>query len=253
MVDAHDGTVPPISGLFGAARRPSPQVRGHLPVIVDGSSTVRWTLSRLAARAALPPVHYQEGPDPQKQARRARRDAAAHAPAAGHAGISAAERPASRLTLNPLPRPRRTGIPPCRTGAKPRSQDRTPHLAPRQPRASHQISQGVTGTAATQPARQLLDVTGKPVAFRKGPQGRFTTERQCGRAGGRLLKEILVWLGRDEARHFSFFADMIRLYLERYGDSLVESIREVIAGFRMPLADTIKGYWRWARKIADTA
>jgi acyl-[acyl-carrier-protein] desaturase len=46
---------------------------------------------------------------------------------------------------------------------------------------------------------------------------------------------------------------MIRLYLERYGDSLVESIREVIAGFRMPLADTIKGYWRWARKIADTA
>ena len=34
---------------------------------------------------------------------------------------------------------------------------------------------------------------------------------------------------------------------------MVESIREVIAGFRMPLADTIKGYWRWALKIADTA
>jgi acyl-[acyl-carrier protein] desaturase len=34
---------------------------------------------------------------------------------------------------------------------------------------------------------------------------------------------------------------------------VVESIREVIAGFRMPLADTIKGYWRWALKIADTA
>ena len=61
------------------------------------------------------------------------------------------------------------------------------------------------------------------------------------RAGGRLLKEILVWLGRDEARHFSFFADMIRLYLERYGDSLVESIREVIAGFRMPLAEHHQG------------
>jgi len=29
-------------GLFGAARRPSPQVRGHLPVTADGSSTVGW-------------------------------------------------------------------------------------------------------------------------------------------------------------------------------------------------------------------
>jgi len=35
----------PISGLSGATRRPSPQVRGHLPVTEDGSSTVRWTLS----------------------------------------------------------------------------------------------------------------------------------------------------------------------------------------------------------------
>jgi hypothetical protein len=71
--------------------------------------------------------------------------------------------------------------------------------------------------------------------------------------GDRLLKEILVRLSRDEASHFSFFADMIRLYLERYGDSLVESIREMIAGFRMPLADPIKGYWRWALKNRDTA
>jgi hypothetical protein len=63
--------------------------------------------------------------------------------------------------------------------------------------------------------------------------------------GDRLLKEILVLLSWDEARHFSFFADMIRLYLERYG--------EVISGFRMPLPGTIKGYWRWALKIADTA
>ena len=38
----------PISGLFGATRRPLPQVRGHLPVTEDGSSTVRWTLSAAA-------------------------------------------------------------------------------------------------------------------------------------------------------------------------------------------------------------
>lgn len=34
---------------------------------------------------------------------------------------------------------------------------------------------------------------------------------------------------------------------------MVEPVREVVAGFRMPLSDTIRGYWRWALKIADTA
>lgn len=46
---------------------------------------------------------------------------------------------------------------------------------------------------------------------------------------------------------------MIRLYLQRYGDAVVDPIRAVVANFRMPLADTIRGYWRWALKIADTA
>jgi acyl-[acyl-carrier protein] desaturase len=68
-----------------------------------------------------------------------------------------------------------------------------------------------------------------------------------------LLKEILARLSKDEARHFSFFADMVGRYLQRYGDSVVDSIRQVIADFRMPLAETIRGYWRWALKIADTA
>jgi acyl-[acyl-carrier protein] desaturase len=68
-----------------------------------------------------------------------------------------------------------------------------------------------------------------------------------------LLKDILTRLSRDEARHFTFFADMVRRYLVEYGDAVVEPIREVVAEFRMPLADTIRGYWRWALKIADTA
>jgi hypothetical protein len=38
----------PISGLFGAVRYPSPQVKGHLPVTGDGSSPVRRTLSNVA-------------------------------------------------------------------------------------------------------------------------------------------------------------------------------------------------------------
>ena len=34
---------------------------------------------------------------------------------------------------------------------------------------------------------------------------------------------------------------------------MVEPVREVVAGFRMPLADTMRGYWRWALRIADAA
>ncbi|MBM7774114.1 hypothetical protein JOD54_004318 [Actinokineospora baliensis] len=68
-----------------------------------------------------------------------------------------------------------------------------------------------------------------------------------------VLAQILNRLSRDEARHFTFFADMLQRYLIRYGDEVVEPVRAVIADFRMPLADTIRGYWRWALKIADTA
>lgn len=68
-----------------------------------------------------------------------------------------------------------------------------------------------------------------------------------------VLREILNRLSRDEARHFSFFASMLTRYLQVHGDRVVEPIREVIANFRMPLADTMRGYWRWALRIADTA
>ncbi|MCP3757260.1 acyl-ACP desaturase [Streptomyces sp. TBY4] len=68
-----------------------------------------------------------------------------------------------------------------------------------------------------------------------------------------VLRDVLGRLGRDEARHFSFFASVLTRYLQVYGDQVVEPIREVIADFRMPLADTMRGYWRWALKIADTA
>jgi hypothetical protein len=74
-----------------------------------------------------------------------------------------------------------------------------------------------------------------------------------GAVGDPLLREILNRLSRDEARHFVFFADVTSMYLRQYGDSMVEPIREVIAGFRMPLAETIKGYWRWALRISEVA
>lgn len=68
-----------------------------------------------------------------------------------------------------------------------------------------------------------------------------------------VLREVLNRLSRDEARHFSFFASVLTRYLQVHGDSVVEPIREVIANFRMPLAETMRGYWRWALRIADTA
>lgn len=71
--------------------------------------------------------------------------------------------------------------------------------------------------------------------------------------GDPVLQEILNRLSRDEARHFTFMADIVGRYLRAYGDTVVEPIREVVANFRMPLAETIRGYWRWALRIADTA
>ncbi|MET7773313.1 acyl-ACP desaturase [Nocardia sp. NPDC005366] len=71
--------------------------------------------------------------------------------------------------------------------------------------------------------------------------------------GDPVLGAVLSRLSRDEARHFSFMAEVVGRYLRRHGDAVVEPIRDVVAHFRMPLADTMRGYWRWALKIADVA
>ncbi|GAA5069255.1 hypothetical protein HNP84_008963 [Thermocatellispora tengchongensis] len=71
--------------------------------------------------------------------------------------------------------------------------------------------------------------------------------------GDPVLRAVLTRLSRDEARHFSFMADVVGRYLRAYGDTVAEPMRDVIAAFRMPLADTMRGYWRWALKIADVA
>jgi acyl-[acyl-carrier-protein] desaturase len=127
--------------------------------------------------------------------------------------------------------------------------------------------QVTSGLAKPQELRESLAVEGRkrfdlpydhavqlftyPLVQEKATQIYYQHLRQV--VGDPLLKEILLRLSKDEARHFSFFADMVRLYLQRYGDAVVDPIRAVIADFRMPLADTIRGYWRWALKIADTA
>ncbi len=101
------------------------------------------------------------------------------------------------------------------------------------------------------PYSQAVQFFVYPLVQEKATQIYYQHLRQV--VGDPVLKEVLVRLSRDEARHFSFFADMVGRYLERHGDAVVDPIREVIAEFRMPLADTIRGYWRWALKIADTA
>ncbi|MFC8043422.1 acyl-ACP desaturase [Nocardia sp. NPDC057353] len=68
-----------------------------------------------------------------------------------------------------------------------------------------------------------------------------------------VLTAVLGRLARDEARHFSFMADVVGRYLRVHGDDVVDPLRDVIAHFRMPLADTMRGYWRWALQIADVA
>ncbi|MFC8528205.1 acyl-ACP desaturase [Nocardia sp. NPDC057227] len=68
-----------------------------------------------------------------------------------------------------------------------------------------------------------------------------------------VLAAVLGRLARDEARHFSFMADVVSRYLRVHGDDVVDPLRDVIANFRMPLADTMRGYWRWALEIADVA
>jgi acyl-[acyl-carrier-protein] desaturase len=101
------------------------------------------------------------------------------------------------------------------------------------------------------PYGQAVQYFTYPLVQEKATQIYYQHLRQV--VGDPLLREILMRLSRDEARHFSFFADMVGRYLRHFGDAVVDPIRDVVADFRMPLADTIRGYWRWALKIADVA
>ncbi|MCZ7432130.1 acyl-ACP desaturase [Streptomyces sp. WMMC1477] len=66
-----------------------------------------------------------------------------------------------------------------------------------------------------------------------------------------FLAELLGRLARDEARHFAFYSNLVGAYVARDGAAAVPGLKDVIATFRMPLADTMKGYWRWSLKVAD--
>jgi acyl-[acyl-carrier-protein] desaturase len=69
-----------------------------------------------------------------------------------------------------------------------------------------------------------------------------------------VLQDLLNRLARDESRHFAFYCQLVAAYVQRHGvAATVPSLKEVLGTFRMPLAGTLAGYWRWSLKVADTA
>jgi acyl-[acyl-carrier-protein] desaturase len=67
-----------------------------------------------------------------------------------------------------------------------------------------------------------------------------------------VLRDLLHRLARDEARHFAFYSELVSAYVQRHGlAATVPDLKDVLATFKMPLADTLKGYWRWSMKITD--
>lgn len=72
--------------------------------------------------------------------------------------------------------------------------------------------------------------------------------------GEPVLRDLLNRLARDEARHFAFYATLVGKYVQRHGlAATVPDLKDVLGTFRMPLADTLKGYWRWSLRVADAA
>lgn len=68
-----------------------------------------------------------------------------------------------------------------------------------------------------------------------------------------VLKNILQCLIRDESRHFAFFSTVVEAYIKRFGAAIIPQLKEVLVNFKMPLAQTLKNYWRWSLRVAEVA
>lgn len=67
-----------------------------------------------------------------------------------------------------------------------------------------------------------------------------------------LLRDLLLRLARDEARHFGLYAHLVEEYLRRDPASAAPHLKEVLQTFRMPLAETLPRYRRWSDEVAGT-
>lgn len=68
-----------------------------------------------------------------------------------------------------------------------------------------------------------------------------------------LLRDLLLRLSRDEARHFGFYAHLVEQYLCRDPQAAAPHLKEVLRTFRMPLAGLLPRYRRWSQEVAETA
>ncbi|MEU6324925.1 acyl-ACP desaturase [Streptomyces sp. NPDC047009] len=66
-----------------------------------------------------------------------------------------------------------------------------------------------------------------------------------------VLRQLLHFMSRDEARHFAFYSRLIEESLGRVGPRTLDRARDVLATFRMPLDGVYDGYWRIALKVVD--
>lgn len=61
-----------------------------------------------------------------------------------------------------------------------------------------------------------------------------------------VLRALLRRLFQDEARHCSYFSDLVLLDLKSQGDELVSKIKTALDAFAMPMADLLDNYKRQA-------
>jgi hypothetical protein len=59
-----------------------------------------------------------------------------------------------------------------------------------------------------------------------------------------LLREILLKLAQDEARHCHFFTEVVRIGLKTRRSAAIPLLQETVERFKMPLADMLENYKR---------
>jgi hypothetical protein len=67
------------------------------------------------------------------------------------------------------------------------------------------------------------------------------------------LQVILKILAGEEARHGTFFGDLVKIYLDQDGERSIDRIKQVLDEFEMPLASTMDRYRRHAIKMRQAA
>lgn len=68
-----------------------------------------------------------------------------------------------------------------------------------------------------------------------------------------VLNRLLVYLTKDESRHFGFFCEIVESFLSEFGEAVIPLIEEVTLNYKMPLHNTMSDYRRKAILMAREA